>query len=62
MESALPRWQEGSPLAFCQHEGGMMVVVVVVWDEGGLHSGREKGREKARGLSTALDNSCPGHC
>lgn len=29
MESALPRWQEGSTLAFCQREGGMMVVVGV---------------------------------
>lgn len=29
MESAVPRWQEGSPLAFCQPEGGMLVVVGV---------------------------------
>lgn len=32
----MPRWQEGSPLAFCQPEGGM-VVLVVVWGGGVTH-------------------------
>lgn len=27
MESAVPRWQEDSLLAFCQPEGGMLVFV-----------------------------------
>lgn len=44
MESAVPRWQEGSPLAFCQRGGSREAAVE------GLLIGREKGRARARGV------------
>lgn len=48
MESAVPRWQEDSPLAFCQSEGGM-VVVVVDEEEGGYTAEERRGKKGPEG-------------
>lgn len=48
MESAVPRWQEGSPLAFCQPEGGM-VVLVVGWSVGGYTAEQGRGEKGPEG-------------
>lgn len=50
MESAVPRWQEGSLLAFCQPEGGIvvMVVVCVEGEGGGVTQRKREGERKGQ--------------
>lgn len=43
MESAVPRWQEGSLLAFCQPEGGVVLLVGGCTAEGGRGEKRPEG-------------------
>lgn len=53
MESAVPRWQEGFPLAFCQQEEGVVVLV------GGYTAEEGRGKKRPEGyrcwIAPALD-------